>query len=257
MQVFVVSLKNSDRRELFCQMAEKYQIDFQFFDAVNGADFAQTEIDKINERILAEQLYPRKLARGEIGCSLSHRKIYQQIAGKNCWVIILEDDVIFDERLQQLISATTPLNQLDRQSLYHLGGSFPKYETKRIIKKVRGKIKISNDIIFHKTMFSEKYIYGTWGYLIHSELAENILAYVQNHFLLADEWYILTKTGIIRNIYLSNIAEHSLDTSCSLIQEERQYQRSLVVKKKPHPLIRLIQHLLRPVYHLRKLCRFF
>jgi glycosyl transferase, family 25 len=97
-RVFVVSLaRASERRERV--RARLAGLDFRFLDAVD-----KLELDR--EKLLAggvcdERATPRAFRHradmplGHVGCSLSHRAIYEQIV-ENGWrrVIVLEDDVV-------------------------------------------------------------------------------------------------------------------------------------------------------------------
>lgn len=51
-------------------------------------------------------LMKRPISDGEIGCALSHRRIWQQIVEKDiAYALILEDDVTIDKRLVELLKA--------------------------------------------------------------------------------------------------------------------------------------------------------
>lgn len=262
MQVYVVSLKNSDRRETFSQLAEKYGLNFSFFDAVDGRKLPESCIDEINQGVLQAGLYQRKLAKGEIGCTLSHKAIYQQIVDNGGWAIILEDDISFDERLVSLSREINGLNQLNQQGIYVLGGDFSPFCTKKIHERKRTKQQVCDRVIFHKTVCSEKYIYGTWGYLIHASLAKKILEHAESIFLVADDWSYLTQAKILNGIYLTYIVRHPLDTVHSTIEQERallrqqylQPENKNIREKSP---FRFIPKLIKSVKKARIIMKYF
>lgn len=75
----------------------KHKIDFEFSDAIDGRGFdVQTHPNyKAKKRL---RCYGKHLNGGEIGCLLSHRKVYQYMIDKNLsQALIFEDDVILDE----------------------------------------------------------------------------------------------------------------------------------------------------------------
>lgn len=96
--VYVLTLERAtDRQAAFREAFDG--LDYQFF---LGADKAQFHIpDLIQAGIYSEELaiknhrYSRPMSPGQIGCSWSHRQIYEQILAKNQQrVLILEDDSI-------------------------------------------------------------------------------------------------------------------------------------------------------------------
>ena len=89
LKFFVISLKHQVQKRAFMQeQLERFGIDFEFFDAVNGrelsdedkalCEFSDSAILTCsgNHRVKIECA----LSPGEIGCALSHLKIYQQVA---------------------------------------------------------------------------------------------------------------------------------------------------------------------------------
>ena len=112
LKYFVVSLKHQVEKRAFMQeQLERFGIEFEFFDAVNGrelsdedkalCEFSDSAILTCsgNHRVKIECA----LSPGEIGCALSHLKIYQQVA---TWLtdksktdtvaVVLEDDTVIN-----------------------------------------------------------------------------------------------------------------------------------------------------------------
>lgn len=83
-------------------MCEKYGVEFEFVDVVNGRKLDDKYINKINFYEWIKLKYKRKLGLVEIGCILSYFSIYKK--NINSWFIVLEDDVDFDEWFVKLIN---------------------------------------------------------------------------------------------------------------------------------------------------------
>ena len=108
-RIFVVSLLRAVERR--ARVRERLAgLDFRFLDAVD-------KLDLDRERLRADGIYdesrtPRAFRHradmplGHVGCSLSHRKIYEQIVERG-WrrVVILEDDAVPDAAALELLPA--------------------------------------------------------------------------------------------------------------------------------------------------------
>ncbi|MEQ5725986.1 glycosyltransferase family 25 protein [Providencia rettgeri] len=135
------------------------------------------------------------------------------------WAIIFEDDVQIDKKLLDLI--TYKKNELKKANIYILGGQDGLPSREMIVTSKRNKILISNGMEFEKTNASSKYIYRTCCYLIHRELAQNILEQRKRCFFLADDWHFLYKRKIVKSFYITNCVTHPIDLKNSVIQNER------------------------------------
>lgn len=216
-KVFIVSLNDSPRRTSISQLCEKYGVEFEFVDAVNGRKLDDKYINKINSYEWTKLKYKRKLGPAEIGCTLSHLSIYKK--NINSWFIVLEDDVDFDERFVKLIN--TDITGLRTDALYLLGGQEGLESFKNVIFSRFGGIKVNTDIVFLKTICSERFLFRTCCYMIHHSLAKRIVDFNQNKLTLADDWFNLSKFNIINNIYYIDLVAHPSDLSTSLIHSDR------------------------------------
>jgi glycosyl transferase family 25 len=105
--VFVINLdKSTDRMVKVSKRLSELGIAFERISAVYGADLSQEEIDKYYCPELNKKNYRRPLGLGEIGCYISHIKVWKAIIDRklSC-ALILEDDIMIDESLGQLIKA--------------------------------------------------------------------------------------------------------------------------------------------------------
>lgn len=104
MKVFVISLKDScERRQSISTTFAKEGIKFEFFDAVVGNEINRNDNSQIwdkDEFVIQNNLLSKtkiigKLNSGELGCALSHLKLYEKIISEKLkGALICEDDLI-------------------------------------------------------------------------------------------------------------------------------------------------------------------
>lgn len=217
MKIYVLSLKDSERRISFYQENEFLSTNSVFFDAIEGRYLQDSYIDNINK---ATRRYKRNIGKNEIACADSHIAIYNDIIRNGIeWAIILEDDIVSDIKILNINEQN--LNKLNPENLYILGGQEGLASKDMIIFSKKEKIEISKNIELIKTIASSKYIYRTCGYLIHMHLAKKIIKQRKKSFFLADDWNYLSKNKVINNIYLGNLITHPIDLASSILQNER------------------------------------
>lgn len=74
-------------------------IDYEVFEAVDGSNLAKADLDEIEFLEGYEDPYhKRPMKKGEIGCFLSHYRIWEEVArSRYSRVVVFEDDVRFLE----------------------------------------------------------------------------------------------------------------------------------------------------------------
>ena len=102
--IFVINLEHSaDRRAAMIARLDPLHVNYSFFKAVNGQALdidALPAYAKTRRRLF----FGRDLTKGEIGCLLSHKAVYQHIVDNNIdRAIILEDDVFIEPAFPQII----------------------------------------------------------------------------------------------------------------------------------------------------------
>ena len=76
MKVFIINLKEStDRRQYMIEEMKKTNLQYEFFDAVNGKDIKN--IEDVYDHNYAVTKVGSPLNLGEIGCCMSHLLIYK------------------------------------------------------------------------------------------------------------------------------------------------------------------------------------
>jgi len=82
-------------------------LDYRIVAAVDGSLLSQQEIDDIYDPEKTLALRGRPLTQGEIGCALSHIKLYKEILENNIdAMLILEDDIYIDSRIFSVLENT-------------------------------------------------------------------------------------------------------------------------------------------------------
>ena len=107
--VFVISLPNATRKqEEVKKHMQNLGIPFEFVWGVDGRLLSEEELQKVFDREKSYNYYKWyrnrsgaggvELSRGEIGCTLAHRKVYRKMVDENIRLaVVLEDDVFVTE----------------------------------------------------------------------------------------------------------------------------------------------------------------
>lgn len=103
MNIYVISLTDSIRREIILERAASAGVKINFIDAINGNLLTQSEIDSIYDEEKCFQKHQRGLTKNEIACFLSHIKAWEITAKNKSPSIVLEDDAILLPRFKEAI----------------------------------------------------------------------------------------------------------------------------------------------------------
>ncbi|MEH6478199.1 MAG: glycosyltransferase family 25 protein [Sneathiella sp.] len=102
--VFVINRrKDKHRRSDMTERLGKVGITPVFFEAVDGYALDLMNLpDYDGEK--RRRYFAKDLGHGEIGCSLSHRKIYEKMVDENiASAVVLEDDIFVEDNLKNLL----------------------------------------------------------------------------------------------------------------------------------------------------------
>jgi len=118
--VFVISLTRSqDRRAMVMKQMEHLGIGFEFFNAVDGRALTAVDLGKVDFS-LAREYCGHDLSRAEVGCALSHIRLYELIVAQGIErCVILEDDVYLHMHFKAIIETIVTCNQADIVFLHH------------------------------------------------------------------------------------------------------------------------------------------
>ena len=103
--IFVISLKNSTRRNFVSKRLGGLGLQFEFFDAIYGKELNPQELSQVDYQYYLD-FDNKRLTLGEIGCALSHIGVYEHIKNhKIPQAIILEDDAIVSTHFKAILQA--------------------------------------------------------------------------------------------------------------------------------------------------------
>ena len=175
--VFIINLEQSaDRRADMAKRLNPLHVSYTFFKAVNGHALDTNNLPDY-DRTRRRLYFGRDLTKGEIGCLLSHRALYQHMVDNNIeCAIILEDDVFIEPSFPQLI----------REALQ----SPVKWDIIRFLAydKVQ---KIGRDIYSlptkpHKLARLPTTSGGAYGYMLTKKAAQELLRHMRKNALPVD-----------------------------------------------------------------------
>ncbi len=173
--IYVVNLKKSvDRFENVKKVMNKYNLNFQRFDAVYGKELSQEEVNEYSNIFCRTILCNN----GIIGCAMSHIQLWKQLIEEktNDTYLILEDD-INDIDIEQLNNLFKFINEkkfdYDYISLNCIGDNLFCYNTNKGI-KVNDKLYLTNKV----------YTFGTGGYIINKSGAKKLLDMIDKYKII-------------------------------------------------------------------------
>lgn len=166
--IFVINLlRDIDRKNHIIKILKPLNVDYEFFEAVDGKQLSQSEITKIYDSKTAKKLRKVDLLIGEIGCSLSHLGVYKKMLAQGIQqAIILEDDAVIEDGFLQVINEIRHFP--NDWELILLGHGNAKYDCK--IKQTT-----LNNLPDYYLYQSIAKLPGMYGYIINQQGATKIL----------------------------------------------------------------------------------
>lgn len=129
-KVFVINLARSPQRMAhIAQQLEDAEVAFERIEGVDGNQLADAEIERVSPARLVRQHYYRDLNKGEVGCSLSHRKAWQKIVDDELdFAFVLEDDIDLESNFADVVELMRELpdSNWDFIKLYPMRKGSPK-----------------------------------------------------------------------------------------------------------------------------------
>ncbi|WP_110458392.1 glycosyltransferase family 25 protein [Shewanella algidipiscicola] len=129
-KVFVINLARSpERMARISQQLADANVPFERIEGVDGNLLSDAEIEQVSPAALVRKHYYRALNKGEVGCSLSHKKAWQQIVDDQLdFAFILEDDIDLESNFADVVElmAGLPHANWDFIKLYPLRKGSPK-----------------------------------------------------------------------------------------------------------------------------------
>jgi len=120
MKIYVISLKDSvGRRADASVQLDKLNFDWEFIDAVDGRKFSSIPSEYNPSKV--KRLLGFEMTSSELGCFLSHKKIWHLISQNKNGAVILEDDFVitkdFESTVLNILRGTPNLDFLRLQGL--------------------------------------------------------------------------------------------------------------------------------------------
>ncbi len=195
--IFIINLERDvEKREYMEKLCARYSLDVHFINAIDGRKLSDEDVNIFYSSEKAKRKLGRELGLGEIGCALSHRKIYNKMIAENIEkALILEDDVTFGEELPKLLALNFFPKDGDIVFLGHTGG-YP---------SLWGGIKVNEQFKLRRPCVQA---WCTYGYCINIKGAKKMLNHLDVIFQPIDVYtgndkyvniYVLEKPIIIPN----------------------------------------------------------
>lgn len=175
MHIFVINLKkDTQKREDFIKNFKPFKLEYEFIDGVYGGGLSEGELKNLVYD------YPNCfMTKGEIGCALSHLKIYQKTVDEDIpYALILEDDTLFDTEFPKYLKEIE--NFLSQKLNFELVCLM--YQGDKYLKNLN--LETNKRISLYKMRAGT----GTYGYVITKAAAKKLLKSNTPIILEADCW---------------------------------------------------------------------
>lgn len=217
-KTYIINLKESiERKRHMVQEVCKFPfMDVEWIDAINGARMTEEDIGRGFSVEKFTDRYHRPPAKGEIGCTLSHRKCYEHmVATDEPYALILEDDVSFicPEDAEHVIAQGIRLLKEGKADIVLFSSKVLLYNCPKKLDLKYVAYTVCN-------------AYGTDSYLINLKACTYLIKKSRAD-IVADDYPVMRSMGLkIKSIYPNiTIALSDNKTLCSLIEQEREKAR--------------------------------
>jgi len=176
--VWVVNLpRSTERREYISGHLQALGLPFEIVPAVDGWDLPAQELAELYSAEQTVACIKREMALGEVGCALSHLRLYQRMLDEGIdEALIVEDDAVLDPGVPELLAQRQrwPADW-EILMLYHGSGPVSWWHSQAVSRRFRiGRFALP--------------AYGTVGYLVTQSAARKILALAYPVRVPSDHW---------------------------------------------------------------------
>lgn len=176
---YIINLPSSIVRRQYMEnlMQPLSFLNTKFVEAINGKSMSDDALKALFDYHKSILRYGRKINKGEVGCTLSHRKCYELLLNSSAtYALILEDDIhimndiniLKSHKVDELLNRNEPV-------ILFISGDYWYYNRGSIVK-----------------VYSAV---GSYAYLINNEAAKRIVN-SGIPFNVADDWRIYRKFGV-------------------------------------------------------------
>ena len=197
---------------------------FQYLKAVDGKALLEDEFNRLFSQEEAFQRYGRYLKKGEAGCTLSHRKCFQQLIDSDEQVaFLMEDDILFwvkAEELGHILKQLEGMMNTSHPTVILLFGEYWWTRSRKI-----------DDTYRLQSVYEA---ISTQGYLINRSAAKLLLRKKASN--IADDWgYIISQGVKVKALYPHVIDQEwssfettvSMDGYGSLVRKNLKWYRAV------------------------------
>lgn len=170
MKVFVVNLDREPKKKAYItKECERFGLNYEIYRAVDGHSLSE---DFLKKNVL--DYGNNFLTKGEIGCTLSHIRIYEKIIQEGLdYALILEDDAVLDDNINPLLAAFESQQNVIREGVYLLTGNFSYVENQC-------------KSIASFNFYPIKQAFGTTGYIVTRQAAKKLVDFLLPVKFVAD-----------------------------------------------------------------------
>lgn len=225
-KTYVINLaKDKDRKEYMEELLSLCSyLDVEFIEAVYGKELVTSEIPMVFDSEKSYKRYGRYCDLGEIGCTLSHRKIYKKIVEQRIdYALILEDDISIKGDLENTLLSLDEYMQQKQTKIVLLSGGYTYCSKKRY------------DGIKLAKVYDANY---THSYLISNSAAQ-VLLEDEVPGIFADDWIYISK----KKILVEAVYPHVIDQNRDGRFVSNVWEETHKIYKKNLSIVRLITYI--------------
>lgn len=177
MKIFLINLEHRvDRLDFVKKQLEQHNLLFERIDAVNGINLSFDDQNVIDVEKFT-LLQKKKPVKGELGCAMSHRKVWKKMIDEKIdYALILEDDVKFDKNLKSFLEEKELYRDFDFINLSSKAPYMVKVEELNVLKKKKITKKADSTSLDDKKLWKSLEWNQNWK-------IQNILEIKKNIFL--------------------------------------------------------------------------
>jgi glycosyl transferase family 25 len=193
MKIFVVSLaRSADRRKHMIAQLSAKGLDYEIFDAIEGAKLSQEEIERYCDMEAIEK-NASWLNRGTIGACLSHYFIFKRIIELSLpSACIIEDDIIVDNNFDELLNKIdTVIREKHLMLLYY--SSWNRIELETVNKSLYGQYGLYR-------IRNIEGLNSSAGYIVSQDACKRLVDFVIPIRMGPDNWSEFVRGGVMKDV---------------------------------------------------------
>ena len=181
-----MAMDTHKRKFMEAQLQGIQNLDIHWLNAINGKKLTDHQIEESVDLNLFKSRIGREFTLPEIGCTLSHKKIYQDMCQRRLPIaLVLEDDTILDEEHTDNILKIARMFLAHSKPLVILLNPDIRYYKSDLVKKGH-----------NYTIYKMREGVQTSGYLINFAAAHLLCGFSEKIYYFADDWALFLSKGL-------------------------------------------------------------